>query len=389
MLAKDNDGQSNMPNNSSFVDDTNMVSSINENFNPQASSASQNGENSDTSSYESSSPIIKEVSSDSMSSVRKSFRDQGFSNAATNVIMSSWRVGTKKQYQTHISKWLLYCKRKQINSVSVAVVDIIHFLTEQFEAGLSYSSLNTARGALSSLGLKLEQYSVGSHPLVIRFMKGVYNLRPTKPRYHSTWSVDLVLNYLKKLSPVNKLSLKELTLKLVMLTALTNAARVQTIHMLSVNSFTKLPSEFVFQLENLLKQSRPGFDCSVMKLKAYPPDRRLCVYTVLKEYLERTKDIRGNSEKLLLSYIKPYKAVTRDTISRWIKLVMTRSGIDTKIYSSHSVRGASTSKAKNKMVPMAEILQKAGWSNQSTFARFYDKKVIDSKFEEAVLGQEC
>ena len=78
-------------------------------------------------------------------------------------------------------------------------------------------------------------------------------------------------------------TLKDLTLKLVVLIALTNAARVQTLHLLSVNSFVKLKSEFVFQLDYLIKQSRPGFDCSVIKLKAYPPDRRLCVYTVLKE----------------------------------------------------------------------------------------------------------
>ena len=87
-------------------------------------------------------------------------------------------------------------------------------------------------------------------------MKGVYNLRPMRSRYCQTWSVDIVLNYLRKLSPVKKLSLKELSLKLVMLVALTNVARVQTINLLSVNSFTKFNSEFVFQFENVLKQSR-------------------------------------------------------------------------------------------------------------------------------------
>ena len=221
-------------------------------------------------------------------------------------------------------------------------------------------------------------------------MKGVYNLHPMRSRYCQTWSVDVVLNYLRKLSPVKKLTLKELSLKLVMLIALTNAARVQTKHLLSVNNFTKFKSEFVFKLDNVLKQSRPGFDCSVLKLKAYPPDRRLCVYTVIKEYLVRTKDIREKSEnKLLLSYIRPYKSVSRDTISRWIKMVMTRSGIDTNIYGSHSVRSASTSKAKLKMVPIADIINKAGWSRQSTFAKFYDKEIQErDRFEEAVLHQD-
>ena len=169
-----------------------MVHSINEDFDSKASSASLNGQNSETSTYEYSTPIVKEAGADSMSCVRKCFRDRGFSKTATNVIMSSWRSGTKKQYQTYISRWLQYCSRKKIDSFSASIREVIEFLTEQFEAGLGYSSLNTARGALSSLGLKLEQFAAGSHPLVVRFMKGVYNLRPMRSRYCQTWSVDVV-----------------------------------------------------------------------------------------------------------------------------------------------------------------------------------------------------
>ena len=91
-----------------------------------------------------------------------------------------------------------------------------------------------------------------------------------------------------------------------------------------------------------------------------------------------------------VTYIHPHKAVTRDTISRWIKLVMTTSGINTNVYGSHSVRSASTSKAKLKMVPVADILQKAGWSRQSTVTKFYDREINESDtFEEAVLQQDC
>ena len=169
---------------------------------------------------------------------------------------------------------LQYCSRKKIDSFSASIREVIEFLTEQFEAGLGYSSLNTARGALSSLGLKLEQFAAGSHPLVVRFMKGVYNLRPMRSRYCQTWSVDVVLNYLRKLSPVKKLTLKELSLKLVMLIALTNAARVQTIHLLSVNNFTKFKSEFVFKLDNVLKQSRPGFETESLSSR----QEAVCIY---------------------------------------------------------------------------------------------------------------
>jgi hypothetical protein len=123
-------------------------------------------------------------------------------------------------------------------------------LTDLFKSGLSYSSLNTARGALSSLGIKIEDYAIGKHPLVIRFLRGVYNLRPSLPRYSHTWDVEKVLSVLRKLPPVKHLSLKDLTMKLCMLIALTNAARIQSLHLLSVNSVQKFSSGWFFILRD-------------------------------------------------------------------------------------------------------------------------------------------
>lgn len=212
-------------------------------------------------------------------------------------------------------------------------------------------------------------------------------MKPPQPRYTQVWDVNKVLRYLRTLSPVKLLSLKNLTLKLVMLIALTNATRVQTIQLLTVKNINKSRLKFVVQYDGLLKQSRPNYDVSFVELLSYPPDRRLCVYTVLKEYLKRTKSVRGNNiDKLLMSYVKPYGAVTKDTIARWINIVMVRSGIDVKQFGAHSVRAAATSKAQNSSVPLSDIMKTAGWTSSSTFAKFYKKEVTDgSKFSKAVL----
>jgi hypothetical protein len=52
--------------------------------------------------------------------------------------------------------------------------------------------------------------------------------------------------------------------------------------------------------------------------------------TLLKEYLKQTHELRANTRQLFISYIKPYKAVSTSTISRWIKVVLQRAGIDIK-----------------------------------------------------------
>lgn len=245
--------------------------------------------------------------------------------------------------------------------------------------------LNTARSALSAIGLVVEGFSAGAHPLVIRYMKGVFNLRPTQPRYSQTWDVSTVLVYLKKLSPVRKISLKLLTYKLVMLIALTCASRAQSLHLLDIANMKKGCDTYTLYYSGLLKQTRAGSANPVAELKSYPPDRRLCVIFVLKEYLRRTLLLRKNYSCLFLSYIKPYKPVTKDTISRWLRAVMQKSGIDVNQFKSHSIRGASTSKALNSFVPVDKILKVAGWSSTSTFRRFYNKPIGDNDYAAAVL----
>jgi len=130
-----------------------------------------------------------------------------------------------------------------------------------------------------------------------------------------------------------------------------------------------------------IKQRRPVFDCSTMFVKAYRPDRTLC-YTVLKEYLFRTKPCRNHRQtQLLIRYVSPpYMPVSRDTIDRWLKVVLARAWIDTHVYKSYSIRRASTSKAEQSSVQICDIIQNAGWSNAGTFSRFYHKVIEKATF---------
>ena len=123
----------------------------------------------------------------------------------------------------------------------------------------------------------------------------------------------------------------------------------------------------------------------VLEFKSYPVDRKLCVFTVLKEYLHRRKQKGVQSEKLFVSMTGKHLPVSTSTISRWIKTVMSLAGINTDIFKAHSTRAAATSKAKQADVPVEEIMKQAGWSNVGTFATFYDKKVDQNQFARAIL----
>lgn len=267
----------------------------------------------------------------------------------------------------------------------------VDFLTTLYDEGLSYSSINSARCALSAiLESPVSAYSTfGEHPDVKRFMKGIFQSRPPLPRYCKTWDVNLVLQYIGSMGNSQELSLKDLTLKLVMLVALTTAQRGQSLHLLDTQNMVQEETAYTFMLNSNLKQSKPGRSTSelVIKLNAYPHDRNLCVVNACSVYLERTKLLRGSESRLFITHQKPHKTASRDTIRRWIQQMMIKAGIDINVYKPHSVRSAAASKAKAANASLVEIMQTAGWSSAATFAKFYDREIEQSSsFADSVLS---
>ena len=105
-----------------------------------------------------------------------------------------------------------------------------------------------------------------------------------------------MLKYLKSVAPATRLSLKELSYKVTMLLLLLSGQRLQTMKLLNIHEFSYTTSSFSFQISSKVKQTRPGTHLPRLTIKAYAPDRRLCVYTYLKEYLARTEKLRQGSK---------------------------------------------------------------------------------------------
>lgn len=63
------------------------------------------------------------------------------------------------------------------------------------------------------------------------------------------------------------------------------------------------------------------------------------------------------------------------------------SGTDTATFTAGSVRPAVASKAKVMAVPVECIMEKAGWSREITFAKYYNKHIVTGtdSFQDAVL----
>ena len=174
--------------------------------------------------------LAQKAGSLSMPLVRKTLNNRNLSSAAKEIIMAS-------------------CRRVE-NGIDV--------LASLYKDGLGYSAINTTRSALSSVLTLPGNVTFGNHPLVTRFPKGIFELKPSLPRYNRIWDVSVVLGHLKTLEPVYALDLKALTLKLTMLLCLLTGQRCQTLSKLDITLMQKLPRKYVFTIGKKLKTTRPG-----------------------------------------------------------------------------------------------------------------------------------
>ena len=207
-------------------------------------------------------------------------------------------------------------------------------------------------------------------------MKGVFESRRPKPKYTKIWDVGVVLKHLSTLYPYDKLALKDLTYKVLMLILLVSSQRGQTVHSLDLKHLCVEEDKYIFDIDEHMKTSSPRNPNTRIEIARYEPDVSICPFTCLKAYINSTKVLRKDETKLFVSYVRPHKPVSRDTISRWTKETLHLCGVDIKVFSAHSTRSASVSKASAKDVPLHEIMARAGWKSAETFHKYYNKPVV-------------
>ena len=87
-------------------------------------------------------------------------------------------------------------------------------------------------------------------------------------------------------------------------------------------------------------------------------------------------NIRGDSKLFFVSFVKPHKSVTAQTLARWVKEILTTAGIDPVIWQPHSVRAASSALHAAKNLDLAQICKLADWSMASgVFVKFYKQYI--------------
>lgn len=225
------------------------------------------------------------------------------------------------------------------------------------------------------------------HPLVKRFCKGIAALKPPKPRYDYVWDPAPVLTKLSAIYPYDSCALKVITKKLALLLALGTGHRAQTLALLRILQIS-LHEKLIIRIPDRIKTSAPGRSQPFFCFSRFPNHESLCIVRLTEHYMERTKILcPAACDSFFISFNKPYKAVTVQTVSRWIRQGLEDCGIDMTVFSAHSTRHVATSQAAKKGVSLDLIKRATGWTGEScVFANFYHRPIVNPEdFSNAVL----
>ena len=146
----------------------------------------------------------------------------------------------------------------------------------------------------------------GKQQTVQKYMKEIFHLRPSLPKYTFTWQVRKLLDYCKSQSNNNELDLKALSYKTTTLLTLLWCQRAQTAYSLDLKCIKVEEDKMQIAFPSLLKQAQPGKHLKPATLKSYKTNLKICPVNVLQSYIDKTKDIRRKETKLFISFLKPH-----------------------------------------------------------------------------------
>ena len=251
--------------------------------------------------------------------------------------------------------------------------------------GKSFSVISTHKAVILETLKLIDSSYLKEFKVISRFMKGLSTIKTPSPRYAFTWDVSKVLALLATWVPVNSLSLKTLTFKVVTLLALSIAARSQTLVHMNVKNIVFRQDKVLINCGDKLKGRKAGIPF-IVEIHKYSSED-ICPVRTLGMYLLKTKDIRKD-DQLLISF-STFKAVTTSTVARWLKTVLQLAGIDTSVFKAHSFRGASVSSAIRQGCSLQQVLKTADWTSAKNFKKFYFRDLqenVETDFSRCVLS---
>ena len=167
--------------------------------------------------------------------MRNSLLNDGFSMAAVDYFLNCHKASTKTQYQSTWSRFLSFLESENVCPSDVRLCHVHNFLAkEALENCRAYRTVATYKCALSlplkiCLGLDLDNIHTR------KFMMGIWNGNPPKPKPMPSWDLSQLLLFLRSdlFEDLHEVSFSLLTQKVLVLLLIATGRRISEIANLS------------------------------------------------------------------------------------------------------------------------------------------------------------
>ena len=232
--------------------------------------------------------------------MRSSLANDGFSEAATSLFLSCHKASTRSQYQSTWARFLKFLDSAGVVPSDVALCHVHNFLAEEaMVRGKAYRTIATYKCALA-LPLWVGRNLDLEGALTRKFMMGVWNHSPPRPRPMPGWDLSLLLSFLRSdlFEDLSEVSFDLLTQKVLVLMLIASGRRLGEIANLSRVTSVHDSRTFVHWLPAFRAKWCSGFSGftplspSFCRLDSVV-DRHLrnCPVRALEIYLTRRKSV--------------------------------------------------------------------------------------------------
>ncbi|XP_056436383.1 uncharacterized protein LOC130373776 [Gadus chalcogrammus] len=316
----------------------------------------------------------------------------GLPAQVVDTIQNARALSTRRLYS---GKWRVFedwCDSRHAIPNQCSVVDLLCFPQGLLEKGKAFSMIKVYLAAVSACHV-----GFGDKPAGQRRKLPVS--RPLLP----LWDLSVVLDALSHhpFEPLEAVGMKFVSLKVVLLLALTTAKRVSDLQALSI-----CPSclQFAPGISKVCLGPKPAFvpkvvestyRCLTVELSAFHPPlfssaeeqrlNTLCPVRALHVYVSRSAAFR-KGDQLFVSWATPHrgKPLSRQRLSHWIVEAISIA-YECKGLRAHSIRGMATSWSLFRGVSVHDNCAAASWATPHTFVRFYRLDDSGPSVSQAVL----
>lgn len=323
-------------------------------------------------------------------------------------IRAPQRRSTRKMYDARVKAYKDWCEQEKVPFNPPSTKVISKFLLDLFKKG---RKPNTLEGYRSAIADHFKSVTIGKDPSLSRLLSSFHRDRPKALTTLPPWDLRVVLEYLMSapFEPMALCNMKYLTLKTVFLLALASGNRRSEIH-----AWTAQNVKFAYKDSHVSLEPCPTFLAKNQVAKEGPDcfqkvvipslknqldsdldkDKTLCPIRALKYYLDRTQTVRGDRQKLFISFKPGFtKEISPSTISSWLKSVIVMAYKEMapetaslfKIH-AHQIRGMAASWALLGGVSVDQVLKACHWRSHNTFTEFYLKPLTWSHKDQMSLG---